>query len=253
MSSDFDVGIIGGGPGGYVAAIRASQLGLTVAVVEERHLGGICLNWGCIPTKALLKTSEVIKTIKKAGNFGIKASFDGLDLEKIVGRSRDVSKKLSTGIGHLMKKNKVKVFSGRGKIAAKGKISIEIDDKKQEIGAKNIIIATGARARVLKGIEPDSDSIWSYREAMVPKSVPKSILVIGSGAIGIEFASFYNAIGVEVTIVEMMDRILPVEDKEISNLAHKSFEKQGIKLKTNTIVKSVNKKESNIEVTHIPT
>lgn len=224
----YDLVVIGGGPGGYVAAIRASQLGKKVALVEKEHMGGICLNWGCIPTKALLKSSELLHQIKKAKEFGIEVSGVKFDIKKMVERSRAVSKQLSSGIDGLMKKNKVKVYSGTAKLDGAGMVSITGTDK-ATIKAKNTIIATGARPRVLEGYEPDGEKVLTYREAMVPESTPKSLIIVGSGAIGIEFASFYNALGVDVTVIEAQERILPVEDKEISELAKKSFEKQNIK------------------------
>ncbi len=229
----YDLAVLGGGPGGYVAAIRASQLGLKTVVIEREHLGGICLNWGCIPTKALLRSAEVYHLIQHADDFGLSVGDVSIDLKKIVKRSRAVSSQLSAGIGHLMKKNKVTVIEGHGKLAGSGTISVEGKDKKtQTVSAKNIILATGARARALEGKEPDGKLIWSYREAMVPEDMPKSLLVVGSGAIGIEFASFYRTLGVDVTVVEVMDRILPVEDEEISAFAQKQFEKQGMKIIT---------------------
>ena len=248
--TNFDVVIIGGGPGGYVAAIRAAQLGLKTAVVEKQHMGGICLNWGCIPTKALLRTSEVYTLMQNAESFGLSAKDIKFDIKKIVKRSRDVSGQLSKGISGLMKKNKVTVFDGHGKLAGKGKVSVEKDGKKvSELTAKNIILSTGARARNLPGMEPDGKLIWSYREAMVPEAMPKSLLVVGSGAIGIEFASFYRALGAEVTVVEVMDRVLPVEDEEISKFAHKAFEKHGMKIMTGATVKSLKKGKNNVTAT----
>jgi len=229
----YDLAVLGGGPGGYVAAIRASQLGLKTVVIEREHLGGICLNWGCIPTKALLRSAEIYHLIQHADDFGLSVGNVSIDLKKIVKRSRAVSSQLSAGIGHLLKKNKVTVIEGHGKLAGAGTISVEGKDKKtQTVSAKNIILATGARARALEGKEPDGKFIWSYREAMVPEDMPKSLLVVGSGAIGIEFASFYRTLGVDVTVVEVMDRILPVEDEEISAFAKKQFEKQGMKIIT---------------------
>ena len=245
----FDVVVIGGGPGGYVAAIRAAQLGMKAAVVEANHLGGICLNWGCIPTKALLRSSEVHHLIKHADQFGITVKDVSFDLKKVVERSRGVAKQLSGGIGHLLKKNKVTVFDAYGKLAGKGKVSLEKDGKKiDEISGKHIIIATGARARVLPGLEPDGKLIWTYREAMVPDMMPKSIVVVGSGAIGIEFASFYLNMGAQVTVVEVMDRVMPVEDEEISTLARKSFEKQGMKILTNAKTTKLEKGANNVTV-----
>ncbi len=246
----FDLVVIGGGPGGYVAAIRASQLGMSVCVVEANHLGGICLNWGCIPTKALLRSSEVMYTIKNAEEFGIKVKDVSFDLKKVVERSRGISKQLSSGIGHLLKKNKVTVIDGWAKLAGKGKVTVEKDGKKiNDLSAKNIIIATGARARTLPKLEPDGKLIWTYREAMTPDKMPKSLLVVGSGAIGIEFASFYLNMGAKVTVVEVMDRVLPVEDEEISKLAHKSFTKQGMDILTGAQVTKLDKSKTNVKVT----
>ncbi|MEK7801358.1 MAG: dihydrolipoyl dehydrogenase [Pseudomonadota bacterium] len=230
---NFDIIVIGGGPGGYVAAIRAAQLGMKTAVVEANHLGGICLNWGCIPTKALLRSAEVFHLMNHADSFGLKAENISFDIKKVVERSRGVSKQLVGGIGHLLKKNKVTVFDAYGRLLGKSQVEIEKKDKtKETLTAKHIIVATGARARVFPGLEPDGKLVWTYREAMVPDMMPKSLLVIGSGAIGIEFASFYRTLGAEVTVVEVMDRIMPVEDEEISALARKSFEKQGMKILT---------------------
>ena len=247
---NFDVVIIGGGPGGYVAAIRASQLGMKVAVVERQHMGGICLNWGCIPTKALLRTSEIYTLMHHAESFGLSAKDIKFDIKKVVERSRGVANQLSKGVSGLMKKNKVTVIDGHGKLAGKGKIAVEKDGKKvADLAAKHIILATGARARVLPGLEPDGKLVWTYKEAMVPEAMPKSLLVVGSGAIGIEFASFYRAMGAEVTVVEVMDRILPVEDEEISKFAHKAFEKQGMKLLTGATVKALKKGKDNVTAT----
>lgn len=242
----FDLVVIGGGPGGYVAAIRGAQLGMKTAVVEANHLGGICLNWGCIPTKALLRSSEIHHLLNHASEYGFKINGIEIDFKKIVERSRGVAKQLSGGIGHLLKKNKVTVFDGWGKLAGKGKVVVEKDKKTTDtLTAKHIIIATGARARVLPGMEPDGKVIWSYREAMVPTEMPKSILVVGSGAIGIEFASFYRNMGAEVTVAEVMDRVMPVEDEEISTLARKSFEKQGMKIMTGVKVTKIEKTATN--------
>ncbi len=249
MTTDtsFDVVVIGGGPGGYVAAIRASQLGMKTAVVEREHLGGICLNWGCIPTKALLKSSEVYHTLHKLEEFGLSADNIKFDLKKIVERSRGVAKKLSGGIGMLLKKNKVTVFDGQGRIEGAGKVAVEKDGKKiSTLSAKHIIIATGARARVLPNLEPDGKLVVTYKDAMIPETMPKRLLVVGSGAIGIEFASFYKTMGAEVTVVEVMDKILPVEDDEISKMAHKAFEKQGMKILTSTSVESLKKGKDNV-------
>jgi dihydrolipoamide dehydrogenase len=236
----FDIIVVGGGPGGYVAAIRASQLGMKAAVVEREHLGGICLNWGCIPTKALLRTSEIHHILHNLDAFGLSADNVSFDIAKIVKRSRTVARRLSQGIAHLLKKNKVTVFDGVGKLAGAGKVAVtDKDGTVQELAAKHIILATGARARSLPGLEADGDRIWSYREAMVPTEMPKSLLVVGSGAIGVEFASFYRDMGAEVTIVEVMDRVVPVEDADISDHARKAFEKQGMKIYTGAKVEAL--------------
>ena len=246
----FDLIVIGGGPGGYVAAIRASQLGMKVALVESQHLGGICLNWGCIPTKALLRSAEIHHLMKHGESFGITATGIKIDFKKVIARSRAVAKQLSGGIGHLMKKNKVTVFDGFGKLEGKGKVSVSKDGKKiDEINAPHIILATGARARVLPGFEPDGKLVWTYREAMVPEEMPKSVLVVGSGAIGTEFASFYLNMGAQVTLVEVMEKILPVEDDDISALAKKSFEKQGMKVYVNAKVTKLDKSKTNVKAT----
>ena len=251
----FDVIIIGGGPGGYVAAIRASQLGLKVALVEEKHLGGICLNWGCIPTKALLKCGEVAELLEHLGDYGFSAEKTSFDFSKIIERSRGVSSKLAGGIKHLMKKNKVTVFENRAKL--NGNRKVRLFDKKgdftEDLEAKNIIVATGARARQLPNLEIDGDFIWSYKEAMIAKKQPKSLLVVGSGAIGIEFASFYNALGTKVTVVEMADRVLPVEDKEISKIAQKEFVAKGFNILTESTIKNINKKTGEVEIENIKT
>ncbi len=251
--ADYDLIVIGSGPGGYVAAIRASQLGMKTAIVERESLGGICLNWGCIPTKALLRSAEVLHYANHAKDFGLKIDKADFDLEAVVKRSRGVAKQLSSGVSHLMNKNKIDVIMGEATLK-KGKpaptVSVkDKDGKSKDYKAKNVILATGARARAIPqaGLEPDGDLIWTYREAMVPKETPKKLLVIGSGAIGIEFASFYNELGSDVTVVEAVDRILPVEDEEISGLARKQFEKQGIKFHTGAQVKSL--KKSNGKVT----
>ncbi len=247
--NNFDIVVIGGGPGGYVAAIRAAQLKMKVALVEANHLGGICLNWGCIPTKALLRSSEILHLAQNSEQFGITVKGIEFDLKKMVERSRSVSKQLTGGIAHLMKKNKVTVFDGWGKLAGKGSVSVEKDGKVTDtIKAKHIILATGARARALPGLEPDGKHVWSYREALVPDDMPKSIVVVGSGAIGIEFASFYRALGAEVTVVEIMDQVMPVEDKEISGLARKQFEKQGMNIMTGAKVVKLDKGEASVKV-----
>ncbi|MBM3617870.1 MAG: dihydrolipoyl dehydrogenase [Alphaproteobacteria bacterium] len=246
----FDVVIIGGGPGGYVTAIRASQLGFKTAVVEREAMGGICLNWGCIPTKALLRASEINHLLHTLGDYGFSAKDIKFDFKKVVSRSRDVSSQLTKGVTGLMKKNKVTVINGNGKIAGKGKVGVDVDGKRtHEITAKHIILATGARARELPGLEADGKLVWNYRHALVPEAQPKSLLVIGSGAIGTEFASFYLNMGSDVTLVEVMDQILPVEDEEISKFAHKSFEKQGMKIHTKTNVKSLKKGKDNVTAT----
>jgi dihydrolipoamide dehydrogenase len=237
----FDLVVIGGGPGGYVAAIRAAQLGQKVALVEREHLGGICLNWGCIPTKALLRSSEAYHIVTHAEAYGLKVEKASFDIAKIVERSRKVAKQLNGGVTMLMKKNKVTVFDGQGKVAVTGK-----DGKSQTISAKNIILATGARARELPHLKADGKLVWTYKHAMTPDVMPKSIVVIGSGAIGIEFASFYRDMGAEVTVVEMLDRILPVEDEEISAFAQKAFTKQGMKILTSANVKELKKGKDNV-------
>ena len=242
--TEFDLIVVGGGPGGYVAAIRAAQLGMKAAVVEREHLGGICLNWGCIPTKALLRTSEIYHYMQHAGDYGLSAKEVGFDLDKVVKRSRKVAGQLNGGVKHLLKKNKVPVFDGHGRLDGKAgdlrKIHVSKDSKAvADLTAKNVILATGARARQLPGLEADGKFVWTYKEAMVPESFPKSLLVVGSGAIGIEFASFYRTLGAEVTVVEVLPRVLPVEDEEISGFAHKAFEKQGIKILTDATVKSL--------------
>ncbi|MFN9778941.1 MAG: dihydrolipoyl dehydrogenase [Alphaproteobacteria bacterium] len=236
--TQFDLVIIGGGPGGYVAAIRGAQLGLKVAVVEREHLGGICLNWGCIPTKALLRSSEIFHLIHRAKEFGLSADNVRFDVTKIVERSRKVAAQLSNGVKFLMKKNKITVLEGEARLTSPTTVTVT-GKAAGAYSAKNIIIATGARARALPGLEPDGKLVWSYREAMVPAAMPKSLLVIGSGAIGIEFASFYRTLGAEVTVVEVMDRILPVEDEEISALALKAFTKQGMKVITGASVEKL--------------
>ena len=248
-SSNFDVIVIGGGPGGYVTAIRSAQLGLKTAVVERDKLGGICLNWGCIPTKALLRSSEVYHLMQHAKDFGLSAEKIGYDVKAIVKRSRDVAGRLSGGVAMLMKKHKVTVIEGEAKLE-KGKDAPTVVVGKDKYTAKHVILATGARARTIPaaGLEPDGDKIWTYREAMVPDAMPQSVLVIGSGAIGIEFASFYNTMGADVTVVEMMDRVLPVEDEEISAFAAKSFKKQGMTLMVSAQVEKLEKTARTVKV-----
>lgn len=245
----FDVVVVGGGPGGYVTAIRSSQLGFKTAVVERADLGGICLNWGCIPTKALLRSAEVQHMLGRLGEFGFSAEGVKFDLDKIVKRSRGVAKQLSAGVSHLMKKNKITVIYGTAKLAGKNTLAVTKDDKPvATLKAPHIILATGARARVLPGLEPDGKLVWTYREAMVPTSMPKSLLLVGSGAIGIEFASFYRTMGVDVTVVEVLPRVLPVEDEEISAYMQKAFEKQGMKIFTDTKATIVRKGADNVTV-----
>jgi dihydrolipoamide dehydrogenase len=242
----FDVIVIGAGPGGYVAAIRASQLGLKVVIVEREHLGGICLNWGCIPTKAMLRSAEVYHLMHRAKEFGLSATGVSYDLPAVVARSRGVAKQLSGGIGHLMKKNKVTVIMGAATITAKGKVSVKTDKGTETLSAKSIILATGARARELPGLEADGDLVWSYKHALVASRMPKKLLVIGSGAIGIEFASFFNTLGADTTVVEVMDRILPVEDAEISAFAKKQFVKQGMKIMEKATVKKLDRAKGKV-------
>ncbi|MCX7347615.1 MAG: dihydrolipoyl dehydrogenase, partial [Alphaproteobacteria bacterium] len=262
--TSFDIIIIGGGPGGYVAAIRAAQLGFRTAVVEREHLGGICLNWGCIPTKALLRSAEIYHYMMHAKDYGLSAEKIGFDAAAVVQRSRGVSGRLNGGVTMLLKKNKVTVIWGEAKITKVGTVEVsksskpamqpQIPEPKGAAGpgtytAKNIIIATGARPRALPGLEPDGKLVWTYFEAMVPKAMPKSLLVVGSGAIGIEFASFYNAMGVDVTVVEIMDQIMPVEDAEISKIAQKQLEKLGLKIRTGAKVAALKKGKDSVTAT----
>ena len=248
--TNFDVVIIGAGPGGYVTAIRAAQLGLKTAVVEDKHLGGICLNWGCIPTKALLRSAEVFDFFKRAKEFGLSVEKPAFDAAAVVERSRGVSQRLSAGVAHLLKKNKVTVIDGRGTLTGKGRVDVQKHDKSIiKIIGKHVIIATGARPRTFPGLEPDGKLVWSYFEALVPKSMPKSMLVIGSGAIGIEFASFYNSMGVDVTVVEIMDQIMPVEDLEISKFARKQLEKHGLKILTGSKVSKLDRGKDSVTAT----
>jgi dihydrolipoamide dehydrogenase len=255
--TSFDIIIIGSGPGGYVTAIRAAQLGFKVGMVEREYLGGICLNWGCIPTKALLRSAEIFHYMQHAKDYGLKADNVSYDPNAVVKRSRGVSKRLSDGVGFLMKKNKVSVIWGEAVIDAPGKLTVKASKSEAPKGAlgagsyqaKHIIIATGARPRVLPGIEPDKKLVWTYFEAMVPDKMPKSLLVIGSGAIGIEFASFYRTLGAEVTVVEVLPQVLPVEDAEIAAFARKAFEKQGIKILTATKVTKLDRQGDSVTAT----
>ena len=267
MADTYDLIVIGSGPGGYIAAIRAAQLGLKTAIVEREHMGGICLNWGCIPTKALLRSAEVYSHIVHAADYGIKAEGYEADVSAIVKRSRGVTQQMSTGVGFLMKKNKIDVIWGEGTLTGKGEVTVT-ETKKAIVEpqnpkpkgilptgtykAKNVIIATGARPRTLPGIEPDGDRIWTYFDAMKPAELPKSLLVMGSGAIGIEFASFYRTLGVEVTVVELLPQIMPVEDAEIAAVARKRFEKRGIRIMTDTKVSKVEKTATGIKATVEP-
>ncbi|UWP90961.1 dihydrolipoyl dehydrogenase [Aliiroseovarius crassostreae] len=245
-AKSFDTIVVGAGPGGYVAAIRAAQLGQNVAIIERENLGGICLNWGCIPTKALLRSAEVFHLMHRAKEFGLSADKIDYDLPAIVKRSRGVAKQLSSGIGHLMKKNKITVVMGDATLPAKGKVSVKTDKGVEELSAPNIILATGARARELPGLEADGDLVWTYRHALNPPRMPKKLLVIGSGAIGIEFASFFNTLGADTTVVEVMDRVLPVEDAEISGFAKKSFVKQGLKIMEKAMVKQLDRAKGKV-------
>jgi dihydrolipoamide dehydrogenase len=249
LAESFDVVVIGAGPGGYVCAIRAAQLGLKTAIVERDQLGGICLNWGCIPTKALLRSSEIWHLMHRLNEFGFAADNFRFDLPKIVERSRKVAGQLSNGVAFLMKKHKITVIAGEAKLKGKGAFAVTKDGKITDYAAKQIVLATGARARAMPGLEPDGKLIWTYREAMVPDVMPKSLLVIGSGAIGIEFASFFKTLGSEVTVVEVLDRVLPVEDEEISQLANKAFTRQGMKIRTATTVEKLEKTGSGVTAT----
>jgi dihydrolipoamide dehydrogenase len=251
MAAAYDVIVIGAGPGGYVAAIRAAQLGKKVVIVERENLGGICLNWGCIPTKALLRSAEVFHLMHRAKEFGLAATGISYDLPAVVARSRGVAKQLSSGIGHLMKKNKITVVMGQATVTAKGKVTVKTDKGSEDLTAPAIILATGARARELPGLEADGDLVWTYRHALQPKRMPKKLLVIGSGAIGIEFASFFNTLGADTTVVEVMDRILPVEDAEIATFAKKQFVKQGMKIMEKAAVKKLDRKPGQGVTAHI--
>ncbi len=248
--TNFDVILIGGGPGGYVTAIRAAQLGFKTCVIEKQHLGGICLNWGCIPTKALLRSAEIYNYMKHAGDYGLSADNISFDIEKVIARSRGVSKQLNGGVGHLLKKNKVTVVDGEARLNGPGKVDVMKDGKVlPSLTAKHIIIATGARPRALPGLEPDGKLVWTYFEALKPDIMPKSMLVVGSGAIGIEFASFYQTLGADVTVVEVMDQIMPVEDAEISAIARKQMEKHGLKIMTSAKVTKLDKAANSVTCT----
>ncbi|WP_347857907.1 dihydrolipoyl dehydrogenase [Planktomarina temperata] len=242
----YDVIVIGAGPGGYVAAIRAAQLGLKTIVVEREHMGGICLNWGCIPTKAMLRSSEVYHLMQRAKEFGLSAQGIDYDLDAVVARSRAIAKQLNGGVSHLLKKNKVTALMGAATITAPGQVLVKTAKGDETLSAKHIIIATGARARELPGLEGDGDLVWTYKTALTPPHMPKKLLVIGSGAIGIEFANFYNTLGVDTTVVEVMDRVMPVEDAEISAFAQKAFEKQGMKIRTKTMVKQLDRGKGSV-------
>jgi len=242
----YDVIVIGAGPGGYVAAIRAAQLGLKTIVVEREHMGGICLNWGCIPTKAMLRSSEVYHLMQRAKEFGLSAQGIDYDLDAVVARSRAIAKQLNGGVSHLLKKNKVTALMGAATITAPGQVLVKTAKGDETLSGKHIIIATGARARELPGLEGDGDLVWTYKTALTPPRMPKKLLVIGSGAIGIEFANFYNTLGVDTTVVEVMDRVMPVEDAEISAFAQKAFEKQGMKIRTKTMVKQIDRGQGSV-------
>ena len=242
----YDVIVIGAGPGGYVAAIRAAQLGLKTIVVEREHMGGSCLNWGCIPTKAMLRSSEVYHLMQRAKEFGVSVQGIGYDLDAVVARSRAIAKQLNGGVSHLLKKNKVTALMGAATVTAPGQVSVKTAKGEETLSGKNIIIATGARARELPGLEGDGDLVWTYKTALTPPRMPKKLLVIGSGAIGIEFANFYNTLGVDTTVVEVMDRVMPVEDAEISAFAQNAFEKQGMKIRTKTMVKQIDRGQGSV-------
>ena len=249
-SNTYDVVVVGAGPGGYVAAIRAAQLGQKVAIIEREHMGGICLNWGCIPTKAMLRSSEVFHLMHRASEFGLTADKIGFDLDAVVSRSRAVAKQLNQGVGFLMKKNNIKVFMGTATLTNANTLSVSSKKETKTLTAKNVILATGARARELPGLEADGDLVWTYKEALTPSRMPQKLLVIGSGAIGIEFASFYNTLGAKTTVVEVLDRILPVEDVEIAEFAKKQFVKQGMDIREKASVTKLERKSGKV-IAHI--
>src|SRR5919112_5098454 len=246
MADTYDLIVLGSGPGGYVAAIRAAQLGLKTAIVEREVLGGICLNWGCIPTKALLRSAEILHHMKHADSFGLSAGKVGFDLKKVVERSRDVAAQMNRGVTGLMKRNKIDVHMGEGKLAGPGKLAVNGDGKTTELQAKHIIVATGARARELPFAQSDGKRVWTYRHGMTPPEMPSKLLVIGSGAIGIEFASFYNDMGAEVTVVEMLDRVVPVEDADVSAFLEKALKKQGMTIMTSAGVEKLEVKPNGV-------
>jgi dihydrolipoamide dehydrogenase len=249
MAESYDLIVLGSGPGGYVAAIRGAQLGLKVAIVERELLGGICLNWGCIPTKALLRSAEIFHYMQHAKDYGLVAQGISADIEAVVKRSRGVAKQLNQGVTHLMKKNKIAVHFGDGKLTGKGKLSVTKDGKTTDLEAKNIILATGARARDLPNLPADGKRVWTYRHAMTPPEMPTKLLVIGSGAIGIEFASFYNDMGAEVTVVEMLDRIVPVEDADVSTFLEKALKKQGMNILTGAKIDKISADANGVKAT----
>lgn len=247
--AEADLIVIGGGPGGYVAAIRAAQLGMKVILIEREHLGGICLNWGCIPTKALLRSGEIRDLMTDLAGFGLRAENVRIDLPAIVKRSRQIAGQLNRGVAHLLRKQGVTVIEGSARLTGGGRVEVQAADPPRLISAPHIVLATGARARQLAGLEADGDRVWTYKEAMVPDAMPASLLVVGSGAIGVEFASFYRSLGAEVTLVEVIDRILPVEDPEVSAFAHKAFEKRGIKIFTGSTVSGLERKAAGVTAT----
>ncbi|MCK4507111.1 MAG: dihydrolipoyl dehydrogenase [Desulfuromonadales bacterium] len=248
-NQSFDLVIVGGGPGGYVAAIRGAQLGFNTALVEREHLGGICLNWGCIPTKALLRSAEVYRNIKNAKRYGLKVSNVGFDIEDVVKRSRRISSRLQKGVGLLLKKNNITLIEGTAKIAEPGLLSVEKGGELSEVAADHILLATGARPMQLEGLEADGKLVWTYKEAMTPESFPESLLVVGAGAIGLEFASFYNELGTKVTVVEALPQVLPAGDEEISSMLAKELKRKGLAIRTGTMLKAMDKQDDSVTVT----